>query len=367
MSSSKPVIQFILPMAGHTGGVAVVYRYANALHKAGYPTSIIYPGVLYPKSGTRWRVEAGARRVKYAWHHMIGKSEANWFPLNVPLFRTPSLEERYIPRADITVVTSCETAEWAGKYPEKLGTVLYLIQGYETWSLPPERLHPTYNLPFHKIAVSSWLKEKVDAVATSCVEAVLLNGVDLDHFTPPQPDVRPHAKPTILLLSHDAPKKGFADGVAALEQIRMRFPDVNIVTFGTQRAHPLLPRGATHHHLPDPYQLRTLYQSADIFLCPAREEGGPLTNMEAMACATPVVTTDVGAVRDYTLPGVTALVSPPEHPTLLAENLMRLLNQPELARNIGKAGPQHIQAFSWEQAEQRFVRYLEGLMSGVSV
>ena len=85
--------------------------------------------------------------------------------------------------------------------------------------------------------------------------------------------------------------------------------------------------------------------------------------MEAMACKCAVATTDVGAVREYTIPEETALVSPPRRPDLLAENIIRLVKNERLRQQISEAGYRYIVSnFSWDKAtkllEQIFDRAL---------
>ena len=71
---------------------------------------------------------------------------------------------------------------------------------------------------------------------------------------------------------------------------------------------------------------------------------------EAMACKCALVTTNVGAIADYTVPGETALVSPPGEPQALAQNLIRLLGDEEELRRISLAGYQKMREFTWEKA-----------------
>ena len=57
------------------------------------------------------------------------------------------------------------------------------------------------------------------------------------------------------------------------------------------------------HLLPSQAQIRELYASCDVWLAPSRSEGFNLTAMEAMACGTPVVSTNTGwpveAIKSY--------------------------------------------------------------------
>jgi glycosyltransferase involved in cell wall biosynthesis len=83
-----------------------------------------------------------------------------------------------------------------------------------------------------------------------------------------------------------------------------------------------------------------LLQALDLFALTSwpNSEGMPTAILEAMACAKPVVTVDVGAVRELVSDGETGLVVPPEDATALAAQIVRLLDDPDLARRMGEAG-----------------------------
>ncbi len=81
--------------------------------------------------------------------------------------------------------------------------------------------------------------------------------------------------------------------------------------------------------------------------------------MEAMACKCAVVATNVGAIPDYTIPGETALVSPPRKPEFLAENISYLLNDEDRLKRISDAGYRYIKQFTWEKATDEFERVLK--------
>ena len=81
-----------------------------------------------------------------------------------------------------------------------------------------------------------------------------------------------------------------------------------------------------------------LLNRADVFVLASQREGLPRVVMEAMACARPVVATDVRGSRDLVRDGENGLLVPPGRPDLLAEVLLRLLGDRELAGRMGAAG-----------------------------
>lgn len=93
----------------------------------------------------------------------------------------------------------------------------------------------------------------------------------------------------------------------------------------------------------------SFYGSVDVVVAPLRFGGGiKIKVLEAMACGKPVVTTSIGA-EGIASPEDGALLMADE-PAAFASCVCRLLNEPELARNLGDRGRELvIQRFSWKR------------------
>jgi glycosyltransferase involved in cell wall biosynthesis len=76
----------------------------------------------------------------------------------------------------------------------------------------------------------------------------------------------------------------------------------------------------------------------DVFVLPSLWEGFGLVLVEAMAAGRPVVASAVGPISEIVVDGVTGLLVPPGDPDALAEAIVRLLQDPELAAALGRAG-----------------------------
>jgi glycosyltransferase involved in cell wall biosynthesis len=83
-----------------------------------------------------------------------------------------------------------------------------------------------------------------------------------------------------------------------------------------------------------------LAQAMDVFWLTSqpRSEGVPTVIMEAMALGLPVVSTDVGGVREIVEDGVTGRVVPPQSPSLQARATVPMLDDPATRRQMGEAG-----------------------------
>lgn len=75
----------------------------------------------------------------------------------------------------------------------------------------------------------------------------------------------------------------------------------------------------------------------DVFVLPSVSEGMPITILEAMAAAKPIVATHVGGIPDTVSEGQTALLVQARDPSALAEAIIRLYQDQNLRINMGKA------------------------------
>ena len=86
------------------------------------------------------------------------------------------------------------------------------------------------------------------------------------------------------------------------------------------------------------HDLRTYLAESDIFVLPSRSEGFSNALIEAMAAALPVVATRVGGNPEAVLEGENGYLVAPEDPSLLADRILRLLNNPAAANAMGNNG-----------------------------
>ncbi len=80
----------------------------------------------------------------------------------------------------------------------------------------------------------------------------------------------------------------------------------------------------------------------DIFVLPSFSEGLSVSILESMACGLPIVATNVGGNPEIVLDGVTGILVPPENCSTLAMAIMKLIKNPEIAKEMGIAGQKRI-------------------------
>ena len=96
-----------------------------------------------------------------------------------------------------------------------------------------------------------------------------------------------------------------------------------------------------HHELP------FFYSAADVCVMPSYSESFGLVALEAQACGRPVVGSGVAGLRSVVRNDVSGYLIDGHDPATYAERIGRLLDNPELAQQMGRRGRLLSQRFSW--------------------
>ena len=108
-----------------------------------------------------------------------------------------------------------------------------------------------------------------------------------------------------------------------------------------------------HHILPQYYSL------ADVTAIPSHSESFGLVAIESQACETPVVASRVGGLRQLVIDGISGRTIAGHDPAAYAEALTRIIDDPELARSMGRAGRRVAEAYSWEATADKLLAVYE--------
>lgn len=186
-------------------------------------------------------------------------------------------------------------------------------------------------------------------------------------FTPitaPEPLARVRAKyslPTnfILFVSTIEPRKNLPTLLRAFKQLRARYKEplalviagnrgwlveeVDQVVAELQLGNALCFLGGIPNE-----ELVYLYNAAKLFVMPSIYEGFGLPPLEAMACGTPVIASNVSSLPEVV--GDAALLFDPSDPEELCVNMLRVLTDETLAQEMRVKGLKRAASFSWERA-----------------
>lgn len=126
-------------------------------------------------------------------------------------------------------------------------------------------------------------------------------------------------------------------------------------------------------------KIKVLYSHARVFACPSLYEPFGIINLEAMACETPVVGSQVGGIPEIIIEGSTGYLVPlqsvsrtdfnPANPEAFqkdfAAKINQLLDDESLATRMGKAGRERVlQLFSWESIAKTTFDYYKEVIDG---
>jgi len=112
--------------------------------------------------------------------------------------------------------------------------------------------------------------------------------------------------------------------------------------------------------------LPELYRRAAAFVAPSvvahggDQEGLGLVFVEALGCECPVVTSDLPAIKDVVSDGVTGLICKQNDSADLAKKISFLLDHPEQAQALGRAGRQYaLEHFDWKIVASLYCELIE--------
>ena len=106
--------------------------------------------------------------------------------------------------------------------------------------------------------------------------------------------------------------------------------------------------------------LRAFYQSAAVFAFPSLHEGFGLPPLEAMACGTPVLTSNVSSLPEVV--GEAALLVSPEKVFEIAHGLKELLLNEKLREQLIEKGLRHVRRFNWDRTAQEVLETYQEAM-----
>jgi glycosyltransferase involved in cell wall biosynthesis len=198
-------------------------------------------------------------------------------------------------------------------------------------------------LPFLKAAnatwIQSWLRERLRIESE-----LVLGGVNRDLFHP-VPDARRARDEFVVLCSGD-PRvhKGTRTVFEAVERVRRDHPGVVLETYHG--------RGIPQSRMAE------CYARADLFVDAQWHAGWNNPVVEAMACGTPVVCSDIGGVADFAFHERTALLAPPRDAAAFAAAIGRMIASPVLRARLAANALREVERYDWDVAVERFLSLL---------
>lgn len=175
--------------------------------------------------------------------------------------------------------------------------------------------------------------------------------------------------PLILSLGTIQPRKNYVRLVEAFSQLPQ--PDTKLVIVGGKGwlSEPLYQRidelqmteRVIMPGFADDQDLPALYSAASVFAFPSLYEGFGLPVLEAMACGTPVVASNVSSVPEVA--GDAALLIDPYDVDQIRDNIVRLLSDETLRKDLALRGRSQVRQFTWDRAAQKLANVYTKLLN----
>ncbi len=181
----------------------------------------------------------------------------------------------------------------------------------------------------------------------------IANGIEICQFQNFEPSLTFHipaeGKQVVGIVGRLVPEKGGETLLRAAQLVIKRFPSVLFVFVGEGAARKeweALSNGlgisANVSFVGRRDDMPGVYASFNILALPSLNEAMPMCILEAMASAIPVVASNIGSVPDLVLNNITGYLVPPGDSKALADKLLGLLRNPDHAKNLGRAGLDHV-------------------------
>ncbi len=188
------------------------------------------------------------------------------------------------------------------------------------------------------------------------------NAIDISSL--PQNKERLYEK-QIIFAGRLSKEKGILD----LMDMATKLPkDVHLVILGTgpeeEKMKELAKTHTNVHYMGYIPKERTisLIRGSDILVQPSLAEGVSSTILEAMACKTPVITTDVGDNRELLKNGTCGIVLEPNSPQKLLEEIINLLGNKQKADLLSQEAFKQVQKYDWSQVGKLYLNIYGSLL-----
>jgi D-inositol-3-phosphate glycosyltransferase len=106
------------------------------------------------------------------------------------------------------------------------------------------------------------------------------------------------------------------------------------------------------------------YSAADVLVMPSHYESFGMVALEAMACGTPVIASQVGGLAFLIKDGETGFHVPDQDPKALCEKLMILLSDPQQRERMGLRAAEYARAYAWSNIAGQILEVYKSLVGG---
>jgi glycosyltransferase involved in cell wall biosynthesis len=367
-------INFTLYSTYMTGGVRAIFEVANGLSKRGHNVTITAlegDHTWFPlKANVNYVEKPNFIKILNPLKQIKSRESLRYSSISPVLYQMKMGFEadlikpltEAIPDCDINIATWFLTS--FAVYRSGKGKQFYFFMDFD--ELAEKHGHYYHQLfkeslylPLNIITISSWLKEWIKE---NYNKDALVAGVGIEHDVfYPRPNMRNNIEGyKVMGIFRGFDYKGDSDLINAFNILADKIDGIKVIivcskdTFNGLKEKIDINLDYIFYESPNDDKLAELYSSSDLFVFASHIEGYGLPPLEAMACGTPVITTDCRGVRDYVVDGENSILVPPKQPSVIAECIIKLYNNPDLTEKMKQKGIETAKNFTWDRVVDVF-------------
>ena len=196
---------------------------------------------------------------------------------------------------------------------------------------------------------------------------VIPNGVDLSFYSPSASSPKA-PDPLILYLGRLKRYKRVDLIIQAFAPIAAEYPQARLIIAGQGDGRPALEQLVAEQGLGERVefagfvteeQKANLFRHAWVHMLTSSKEGWGITNIEAAACGTPTIASDVPGLRDSIQNGTTGFLVPHGDVAALTSRLREVIQNPELRAHLSAHALLFARQFAWDATAERMESFLQ--------
>ncbi|HXL01706.1 MAG TPA: methyltransferase domain-containing protein, partial [Candidatus Atribacteria bacterium] len=322
-------ITYVLPDTSLWGGIKIPLEQASRLHKRGHRVRVI-----------------------------AVKDKPDWFKIDFEFISVPKLTPRVIPQdSELIIGTFYPTVVVA--HDAGFGIPIHYCQGYEYFGTDDPRaknyIDFVYSLYTVKVVNNLFLK-KILEEKYHHPTYMIHNAIDLSLFHPENRATFPK-KRVLIVGPIEVEWKDIRTALKAAKILKTKLGNaveiIRVSQFPISQEEQFLGVVDEYYNHLSGEEMAKVYSSCDVLMASSKgkEEGFGLPPIEAMACGTPVVLTDISAYRSYDEVTDYALFVPPQDPETMAQAVIHLLEDKDLYTRLQKRGLEVAKKYNWDIVE----------------
>lgn len=181
----------------------------------------------------------------------------------------------------------------------------------------------------------------------------------------------PDTQKIILYVGSEQPRKNVPFLLKAISELKKKLPDIVFLKIGTSQVPGAreklieliemleIKKEVVFVGYVSENDLTKYYNAADLFVFPSLYEGFGLPPLEAMACGTPVITSNLTSLPEVV--GDSAITIDPYDVNAFAEAMYNLLTDEKLREKMINKGLKRAQLFNWEKSAEKTLKVYQQL------